>query len=1687
MLCTIEAVMKVENYLRSRPLLIMLFFVCLNAKITMADVSPHLMDEFDSMPVNLVDSATPLVMINASVDHQLFHKAYDDYSDLDGDGVPDTTYTNSFDYYGYFDSYKCYAYDSAQQFFAPMAATATKYCEGSSNGYWSGNFLNWVSMARIDAIRKMLFGGHRRVDSPTTTVLERTYLPHDAHSWAKHYEGDDLEKLTPFQNNGVDYDCDRGNPGSCSTLEERGITLCNTTDVSSNVYSQEVASPPLIKAVKGNYSLWAANDRWQCTWQSGAPNDNHSAENANNASQSGIYASASNPTYSEGIGRKNYVARIEACVSGLLGQEKCKQYPDGNYKPIGLLQVYGDEDLLHFGMMAGSYNKHTSGGVLISQMGSIANEVNTASDGTFSKVASSAGGPIPGPSYNGAAGVINAWSLYRIVGYDHGDGKYAKPGQGDNCDETLSSPVDVAADNRCQNWGNPFSEIYLNSIRYLAGLEPNGDFRSNASPKIAGLGQPLPWDAKPVDSHNYCAPLHVVNFNTGVASYDGDELDGPGPKGVRSIWSARVLPGNDTAAAMTDVVGAGEGIHGNPYFIGETNIDNQTDGDDGLCTAKTVSSLGSAGGLCPDAPGLQGSYRIAGLAYYAHTHDISTSNSHDIQGEQTVDTYAVNAPGVPEIVIPHPLTGAAAVTILPACRNTSISPMGNCALVDFKIVEDIVVNNGSGVGTGKLYVNWEASEQGGDYDQDMWGTITYTLNGNTDTLTIATDVIAESTMMRLGFGYVLSGTTRDGFHAHSGIAGYTYDDPATIISGADCVDGCQVGDGSSTAQYIVGSGTARLLEDPLWYAAKWGGFRDRNGNRIPDLQAEWDRFDTTGNPTPDNIPDTYFTASNPVQLEDSLNRVFLNILQRTSSGTAAAVVSNNVSGVGAIYQAYFEPLRRDAGGNQAKWVGTIQALWLDSFGLTREDDGDGILEDYDTDPVVETYFDPNENRTRIKRWTSSRTDDYVPDTAMIIELDELNTLWNAREQLNFSMTTDLSFQRSYSSPADNGRYIKTWIDADRDGVVDIGEYRDFTAISITPATYGFLDVASENDGDQLVNYIRGQEIAGYRNRTVDYDGDGTAEVMRLGDVVNSTPTLVSDPQELFDLLYRDSSYSPFRKKYGERRHVLYAGGNDGMLHAFNAGFYDHANQAITTRGKRSDGATDAVAHPLGSELWAYVPFNLLPHLKWLKDEEYSHVYYVDGKPRIFDAKIFNTETACHTDANAMGCIHPNGWGTVMVVGMGLGGGTMHIDTEADGFGNANDMDTHSAYSIFDITDPEEEPVLLGEIPLPDRSFSVTYPAVMTFKDRDSALDDNKWFLIFGSGPELLDTVASTTTAKLYILDLEEISSPGATVAAPSGCALENVGAMKIISCDTGAADSFIGSPVAIDWNLAYKADTVYFGITGNANATAGSLMRLAMNEDADPANWGAPQIFVNTARPVTAAPIAGVDEFDNHWLYFGTGRLYGAMDKNSTSRESLYGVKDLYDQVNNPLPPPLSRSDLINTTNVEVLTNGTINNGPNGILDFAALENFMDGGQYGWYIDLPPVQGSAGSVPATRVLSQPALIGGVLFCSVYQPSTAPCIAEGLSQLYGLYYKTGTGFPDPNILGTTRNADNGEVALPKVHIGWGRGTASAIHSSYGQGDDTVSIFNQLSTGTIIRKQGKTVKKVRTGKNAWRQKE
>lgn len=144
-------------------------------------------------PLFLGGNTAPLTMLVMGRNHKLYFEAYNDASDIDGDGLindKDLKYNPDLErgYYGYFESNLCYEYDTSGNvgvYVPKELASDKRTCQGSAP--WSGDFLNYVTTSRIDALRKVLYGGSRLIDTASRTVLRRAYIPQDAHVWGKEY------------------------------------------------------------------------------------------------------------------------------------------------------------------------------------------------------------------------------------------------------------------------------------------------------------------------------------------------------------------------------------------------------------------------------------------------------------------------------------------------------------------------------------------------------------------------------------------------------------------------------------------------------------------------------------------------------------------------------------------------------------------------------------------------------------------------------------------------------------------------------------------------------------------------------------------------------------------------------------------------------------------------------------------------------------------------------------------------------------------------------------------------------------------------------------------------------------------------------------------------------------------------------------------------------------------------------------------------------------------------------------------------------------------------------------------------------------------------------------------------------------------------------------------------------------
>jgi type IV pilus assembly protein PilY1 len=1493
------------------------------------------------VPLFVTSAVPPKVLINLSKDHQLSFKAFDDYSDIDGDGVIDTTYKQTIDYYGYFDPYKCYNYTS-NNMFEPQSISADKYCKtGGSAGEWSGNFLNWATMSRMDAVRLILYGGKRFVDTPTQTVLQRAYIPTDAHSWAKFYNGSDIGQLTPY------------------TWKD-GITLCNTSDAPTGTApsgtSQTVTYAPLIRIAEGNYSLWAANERFQCRWledlglsTSSSGTAGSQGTNGNIPASSGLSANPLPPSH--GGTSSELVARLTACVStALIGQEVCQPYA-GNQKPVGLLQQYGANGKMNFGLMTGSYEINKDGGVLRKNIGPFNDEINA--DGTFTGSAPTAGG------------IINTLNLMRIVGYQYGSsyGLYnnAQP-DGDGCPWALSS----FNNGICRDWGNPQAELFLESLRYLAGKPASTTFVTDDTVAIAGLTTASVVDPyKPTDQ---CAATNIIHFNASTTSYDADNLSQVSDIGLSSLT---------TLNNKTDKVGTLELVTGN-YFIGNNGITN-----DQLCTAKSVSatsgqtnSLSKLLGTCPDAPRLSGSYQIVGLASYANQTDLRK----DIAGVQTATVYGVAlSPKLPKAVIPVPgSTTGATVTILPACRNLATPVPTNCAIVDFKIISE--TSTASAV-SGSLYVNWEDSEQGGDFDQDQWGIIKYSVTSSQ--VTITTDVIAQSTPNAMGFGYIIGGTNKDGFHVHSGINGFNYTDTYPGVTGCS---NCLVGNSSTSMTYNIGITNASSLEQPLYYAAKWGGFIDSDGSGTPNLQSEWDVINNlTGSPPADGIPDTYFAATNPQVLKQSLNAAFSSIAEGNGSSSSVATNSTTLVTGSIVYQAQFNPVN---------WSGNLLAF--DVNPVTAATTKDWSTFDAGRIPAAASRnivtYDPVTNSGALFQWVNltcpaSATTTTVPGVCT-------QTTTTTKKGKTTTTTTTVSSCTGKSNcsctpPTTSSIPIATCQSANVQN--DGNSQQDYLN--------KLGSSAPDTNGSLRLNWLRGDQTLEQQGST----DTNKADIFRqrtviLGDIVNSDPIFTYTEDFGYGILpgVLGSSYTTFVAGKSSRTPMVYVGANDGMLHGFDA----RANVGSVTTG--------------GDEIFAYIPNALYSQLSNLASPAYNHQYYVDGATAIGDA-YFN-----------------NNWHTV-AVGTTAAGGRAAFALDVS---NPSGFSASNVLWEFTTSPPPTTAIAPNLDPAKQTNCSAWNSGGFTSTTYDA--NDLGYTL---AQPTIVNLHNGTSMVSAVVLANGYNSNNGHAVLfileAGTGCVIKKIdtGIGPNSTSPARTDDNGLSTPAAVDTTGDSIIDYIYAG------DLYGNLWKFDMTSTA-PSSWtiaGGKPLFVACAsagatcsvadtQPITVKPTIGPvgpsDQVTGRMVYFGTGTYFQSTDSTIPTAtvpqtETMYGIWDKSDTTFSPISDRakleqqqiLDKEVLKNSTGDLTIGAVTINS-QNPVCYIASSPGCTTSStlQLGWYLDLlapnpisPQIQQQGERIvsPASLKLSQ----GLVVFTSL-TPDPNPCEQGGQSTTFELNMLTG---------------------------------------------------------------------------------
>ncbi|XQR91463.1 pilus assembly protein PilC [Stutzerimonas urumqiensis] len=329
---------------------------------------------------------------------------------------------------------------------------------------------------------------------------------------------------------------------------------------------------------------------------------------------------------------------------------------------------------------------------------------------------------------------------------------------------------------------------------------------------------------------------------------------------------------------------------------------------------------------------------------------------------------------------------------------------------------------------------------------------------------------------------------------------------------------------------------------------------------------------------------------------------------------------------------------------------------------------------------------------------------------------------------------------------------------------------------------------------------------------------------RLGDIANSDPQYIHKPNFGYAQLPASAgftsstaaAYTTFRNTttYKNRPPLVVVGANDGMLHGFNASL---------------EGAG------AGTELFAYVPNDVIDDLYELTDPTYAHRYYVDGTARLGDAWI------------------DGAWKTLAIGSTGAGG--------------------RSIFAL-DITDPGNMTAdsVLWEFTHPEMGYTLGRPSLVP-------LPNGKFGVIVTSGYE---RSTETTAGYVWVLDAADGSILRQFDLPNSG----DLGAPLAVDLDNDRVTDriYVGDTQGNVWRLDIEGSTATGWDAPSALKSANAITPLFIALDRN-----------GVRQPITAPLDAAYTKDRDIMLVFGTGSFYKTTDNEipeSPQVQSFYGIID---------------------------------------------------------------------------------------------------------------------------------------------------------------------------------------------------
>ena len=575
------------------------------------------------------------------------------------------------------------------------------------------------------------------------------------------------------------------------------------------------------------------------------------------------------------------------------------------------------------------------------------------------------------------------------------------------------------------------------------------------------------------------------------------------------------------------------------------------------------------------------------------------------------------------------------------------------------------------------------------------------------------------------------------------------------------------------------------------------------------------------------------------------------------------------------------------------------------------------------------------------------------------------------------------------------------------------------------------DLQTEN----LINFIRGVDV-------YDQDGDGnkTESIHKLADIYHSELVVVGPPEasalddgssngQKKDSYYRSqNNYNNFKTgsscggPCSTRKEVVFAGANNGIVHAF-----DTSN---------------------GEELWGFIPPSVIGNLEKIpssKANTSNAIYGVDGSPVVKDIYFDDTPNDGSTNPR---------WRTVLLGGLGSGGqGLYALDI----------TDINNPKHLFAINHDGSEQVIQhwgsdgfknefgyrsGSIDAKYdyRKLGETWSTPRIIRIKVSGKD--KWVAVFGGGYN--GAVNPNYGSAVFVMDLEDEGR-----------------LLKVIDIEDQAnvMKNYVFGTVAnntqTEFNLAsyglssydincctlkvYGAGSIRYAITGDQSGTTMSNLKLKFDEappggitikvsmvnktdivnslpadltvitadGTSKANYNGALVYAtdlegkitkinltdqgtlyqtttlfnaqstsDNGRYIYTRPEATINNDSNLWLYFGTGNTQKLQEQSTSVQNRVYGIKD------------------VNFPNFVSLSS------PGDVSQCKTAPDCPGGTDLGWYVNLSNYQ---------KLSAEPTVDRDRVYFPIYEPnSSSNKCNTGIAYLNGYDTKCGNSVLNVNM-------------------------------------------------------------------------